>query len=273
MSRVEWTYTVESSSVLRALALLAVGAIGSVFVFAAALLTFVVAGALLAGDVVILAVIAATAVLFGRRLVVQLALASNVEGGTTSLVPARELLAASVAWAVVLATLLALGAPFRAVYGGVLVGVFVCLPVVAALTSEGYVDTDDGSVHVNDSDIPLAAVERVSTYDLGVVTVLRVHYHEGTGANVPRIHGTPPGDADRIRTALESSEAEPPATDRNPLISKTLYAFGVGSFAVAVAFAYLAATESGDAAGILVYVAMLATLFGSLFVWLGVVEG
>lgn len=270
MTRVEWTFTAETSRLLRTLALVAFGAIGGLFVVFAALALFVVAGSLLAGEFAILALLLGFGLLGARRLATHAALA-QVESGFFS---ARELVGPSVAWAVVFAAAVVLDAPVWVVFASMFLAVLVCLPVAAALRSEGSVDTEDGRFEVNNREASLAAVERVNRYDLGPVAVLRVRYHDSAGgASDPRIVSVPRGDADRIRTALESSDAEPPESDRNPTIARTLYAFAVGSFALAAAFLYFAAGESGDAVGIGVYVAAFACVFGGLFAWLGYVEG
>jgi len=270
VTRVEWTYTVETSRLLRTLAFASFGAIGGLFVAFAALALFVLAGALLAGEFAVLALLLAFGLLGARRLATHAAL-SQVEGGYLS---ARDLAGPSVAWAVVFVAALALGAPPWTAFATVSVAILVFLPVAAALRSEGFVDTEDGRFEVNNRGASLAAVDRVNRHDFGPVTVLRVRYHDGAGgASDPRIVSVPRGDADRIRAALESSDADPPESDRNPTIARTLYAFAVGSFALAAAFAYFAANESGDAVGIGVYVALFAGLFGVLFAWLGYVEG
>ncbi|MCD2199880.1 hypothetical protein LPA44_08225 [Halobacterium sp. KA-4] len=274
MTHVEWTYTAETSRLLRTLALAAFGAIGGLFVLVAALAVFVVGSSLLAGEFAILALLLAFGLLGARRLATHTALAHSENGGLHDFFSARELLVASVGWAAFLGALLALNVPSQVVYACILVAVFVCLPVAAALRSDGYVDTAEGVFEANDREVSLAVVDGVRQYDIGPVSVLRVRYHDGaTSASDPRIVTVPREDADRIRTAIESSEAEPPTNSRNPTITRTLYAFGVGSFALAAAFAYFALTASGDATIIGGYVAVFAGFFGLLFVWLGYVEG
>ncbi|MUV59865.1 hypothetical protein [Halobacterium sp. CBA1126] len=274
MTRVEWRHTAETSSFLRALALAAFGAVGGLLVLVAALAAFVVATSLLAGEFAVLAVVLAFALLGARRLATHAALARSENGGLPAFLSARELVTASVAWAAALAALLALDAPVWAVFACVLLAVFGCLPVAAALRSEGYADTEAGVFEANDSEVSLAAVDRVDRYDLGPLAVLRVRYHDGAGgASAPRIVAVPRERAARVRDALESSDATPSESDRNPAITRALYAFGVGSFALAAAFAYFAAAESGDAALVGSYVAVFAAVFGALFCWLGYVEG
>lgn len=273
MTRVEWTHTAETSRLLRALALAAFGAIAGLFGFLATFSLFVLAGSLLAGEFAVLALLLAFALLGGRRLATHAALA-RADSGSWDAFSARDLLAASVAWAGSLAGLLAAGAPVNLLFAVVIVAVFACLPVAAALRSEGYVDTKAGLFEVNNREASLSAVERVRRYDLGPVALLWVHYHDGAGgASAPRFFGLPAHQADSIETAIESSDAEPPERDRNPAIAWTLYAFAVGAFLLAAAFAYFAAGESGDAAAVGGYVALFAAFFGALFAWLGSVEG
>ena len=278
MTRVEWTYTVDTSRFLHALAVLGMGAIGSVFVFLAAGLVFVVATSLLAGEFAILGLVLAFSILFGRRLAGQAALFASDRPDVTGFLPARQLLAASVGWAVVLAALLALGVQAETAFAVLAVALFGFLPLVALLHTEGYVDTDEGVVVADrgtgsGSEATLAEVDRVRRYDLGRLALLRVRYHAGTGSSARRLLAVPAGQADAVQRALVSSDVEPPESDRNPLIAKTLYAFALGSFTVAAGFGYFAATADGDAAGIGAYVAIFASVFGLLFAWLGAVEG
>lgn len=273
MTRVEWRHTIETSRLLRVLAATALGAIGSVFVLGAGLLAFVVATSLLAGEIAVLAVIAFAGVLLARRLAVHVALVGSGDVDFSVFVSTRVLVAASVVWAVAIAAVLALDAPFVVVQVSVAVAVFVLLPAVAALRSEGYVDTKTSVLHVRNRDTDIALVDRVSRYSLGPVAVLWVRYHDGAGATAPRLFGVPATDATAIETALEASDTAPPDYDGNLLVAKTLYAFGLGASAFAVALAYFAFQRGGDAAVVGTYAALLAGLFGVLFLWLGYVEG
>lgn len=273
MTRVEWRHTVETSRFLRVLAATALGAIGSLFVLGAGLLAFVVATSLLAGEIAVLAVIAFAGVLLARRLAVHVALVGRGDVDFSVFGSTRLFVAASVAWAVVIAAFLAFDAPIVVVQVGVLVAVFVFLPVVAGLRSEGYVDTETGVLHVRNRDTDLVLVNGVSRYSLGPLTILRVRYYTGAGSTPPRLFGVPAGDAAGIESALESSDAEPPARDGNPLVAKTLYAFGVGALALAAGLVYFAFERGGDAAVVGTYAAVLAALFGAVFLWLGSVEG
>jgi hypothetical protein len=278
VTRVEWTYTAETSRLLRALAVIGLGAIGGLFVFIAVGSVFVVGVSLLDGNVAILGLVLAFTLLFGRRLAGQAALFQTDVPTVTDVLPARELAAASVGWVVVAACLAALDVGGNAVYLFVVVVVTLSLSLSALLHTEGYVDTDEGVVVADrgagsGSEATLAEVERVRRYDLGGIALLRVSYHEGTGSSARRLLTVPAGQADDVQRALVSSDADPPESDRNPLIAKTLYAFALGSFGVAAGFLYFATTESGDAVGIVSYVALIAALFGSIFAWLGYVEG
>lgn len=273
MSRVSWRHTVETSRVLRAASLAAAGAIGSVLVLGAAGAAWLVVVSLLAGEFAVLALVAATAVLFGRRLAFHAALATHTEGGFRGAFSRLELLAASVAWAVALVALAVLDAPSTALFACFVVAVFGLLPVVAALSSEGEVDTGAGELRVGGREVPLAVVDHVTRRGLGPVAVLRVHYHDGAGSpTAPRLLGVAPGDAARVRDALESGTAEPPEPSGNPVVEKTLYAFGLGALAVAAALAYYAFREGGDAGVVVGYAATLAAMFGAIFLWLGAVE-
>lgn len=273
MTRVEWTYTVETSRFLRILALAGAGALAGFFGLVAAGLVFVVGVSLLSGDFAVLALLLGATLLGARRLATSVALFDSDVPTAMDFLPARELAAACLAWAVALAALVALDIGSRAVYAVVVVVVTLCLSLAALLHSEGYVDTDEAVLDANRGEASLAAVAGVSRYDLGSAAVLRVHYHDGAGSSAPRLLTVPVAKADAVERALVSSDADPPESDRNPLIAKTLYAFALGSFGVAAAFAYFAATESGDATGVGVYVAAFVGLFGLLFAWLGYVEG
>lgn len=278
MTRVEWTYTAETSRFLRTLSVVGMGAISGIFVLVAIGAVFVVGVALFEGDFAILGLVLAFTLLFGRRLAGQAALFQTDVPNVTDVLPAWSMLASSLAWAGVIVVLLTVDVVSELVFGVIVLAVFLTLPLVALLTSEGYVDTDEGVVVADrgtgsGSESTLAEVESVRRYDLGSVALLRVRYHDGAGSSARRLLTVPLEQADDIQRALESSDADPPESDRNPLIAKTLYAFALGSFAIAAAFLYYASTESGDAAGIVVYVALIAALFGSIFAWLGYVEG
>lgn len=278
MRQVEWEHSVETSRVLRLLALAGFGAIGAVPLLGVLLALWLVATTIVAGDLEALGVILVVGVFFllfaGRRLLLHVELFRHRESGATLWLPVRELAAASAVWATLTVVIALLDAPFVVVYALFVAGIFVALPTVAALTSEGAVDTAAGELHVNQKTASLAAIDSVARYDLGPIAVLRVRYHDSAAsAASPRLLGVDRGDASRVREALESSTAEPPASDRNPLITKTLYAFGVGALAVASVLAYYAGTEGGDATVIAAYAAAFAAFFGALFVWLGRIEG
>jgi hypothetical protein len=273
VARIEWTYTIETSRLLRALALVGMGAIGSLFVLAAVGAALVVGTSLLDGNFAILGLVLAFTLLFGRRLAGQAALFNTDVPNITDVLPARELAAASVGWVVVAACLVALDVGSRVVYAVVVVVVTLSLSLSALLHSEGHVDTDEGVVDANRGEASLAAVATVSRYDLGKAVLLRVHYHDGAGASAPRLLTVPRERADAVQRALVSSDAEPPESDRNPVVAKTLYAFAVGCLALAAGAGYLAVTAGGDAAVIGWYGAVFAVVLAGLFGWLGSVEG
>ena len=268
-----WRHTVETSRLLRVASLVAMGAIGSVLVLGVAGAVGLVVASVLAGEFAVLAVLAAAAVLLGRRLAFHAALAANTEGGFLGTFSRPEVLAASVAWAVAFVALAVLDAPRAVLFASFVVAVFGLLPLVALLSSEGEVDTAVGELRVGNHEVPLAAIDGVSPYDLGPVALLRVRYHDGAGGpTAPRLLGVSAADADRVRGALESRTGAPPAPTGNPGVEKALYAFGVGALGVAAALGYYAFREGGDAAVMVGYAAAMAALFGVLFLWLGAVE-
>lgn len=272
MTRIEWTYTAKTSRLLHALVLAAFAAIGSLFLLAAALSAFVLARSLFAGEVAVLAVLAGFAVLFARRFALNLALARR-EPGLREYVSPRELAAASAAWAVLFVTAVRAGVGTRAVFGCAFVVAVGCLSVGAALRSEGWVDTETGVFEANGTETALSAVDAVSRYDVGPVSVLRVRYHgDAAGPLSARLLGVPQADASRIRDALEASEGSPPERGHNPLVAKTLFAFAIGALALAAGFAVFGVRRGGDAAVVGAYGAAFAALFGVLFLWVGVTE-
>jgi hypothetical protein len=277
VSRVEWTYTVQSSRLLRVLAVVGGGAIGSVFVLVGATLVLVVGSSLLGGEFAILGLLLAFGLLGARRLATHAALFDTETPTVTDVLPARQLVAASVAWAVVVAALLAADVQSEAVFAALVLAAVGCLLLAGLLHSEGHVDTDEGVVVVDSggggSEATLASVDDVRRYDLGDIAVLRIRYHDGTGSSVPRLLTVPGEQAAAVERALVSSDAEPPEGDRNPLVAKTLYAFAVGCLALAAAAASLAVAEGGDAAVVGWYGAVFAVVLAGLFAWLGVVEG
>jgi uncharacterized membrane protein len=110
--------------------LVAMGAIGSVLVLGAAGATALVVVSVLEGEFVVLALFAAAAVLLGRRLAFHAALADHTDGRFTGAFSRRELLAASVGWAVALVVLAVLDAPRKALFACFVVA--VCLWLGAA---------------------------------------------------------------------------------------------------------------------------------------------
>ena len=278
MTRVEWTHTAETSRLLRLLALVGFGAIGAVPLLGALLALWLVVAVVAAGDFEALGIILVFGLFFGalagRRLALHVELFRREDSGMVLWLSFRQLAAASAVWAAFVVATALLDAPVVVVYALFVVAIFVALPVVAALTSEGTVDTDTDELRVNQNEVSLAAIESVARYDLGPVAVLRVRYHDGAASvSSPRLLGVAQGDASRVREAIESSTAEPPASDRNPLVTKTLYAFGLGALALASLLGYYATRQSGDAVAFVGYAAALAALFGALFVWLGYIEG
>lgn len=277
MTRVEWTHTVETSRLLRVLALAGFGAIGAVPLLGVLLALWLVVGVVAAGDFEALGVLLAVGLFFvvlaGRRLALHVELFRREDSGMLLWLSFRQLVAASGVWAAAVVAIALLDAPFAVVYALFVVAIFVALPVVAALTSEGTVDTDAGELDVDQKEASLAAIESVARYDLGSVAVLRIRYHDGAASvSSPRLLGVERSDASRVREALESSTAEPPASDTNPLVAKTLYAFGVCALALAALLGYHAVSTSGDTAAFAVYAVALTGVFGLLFLWLGYVE-
>ena len=278
MTSVEWHHTTETSPLLRVLALVGFGAIGAVPLLGVLLALWLVAATIAAGDFEALGVLLVVGLFFGalagRRLALHVELFRREDSGMVLWLSSRQLAAASAVWAALVVATALLDVPFGAVFALFVAAIFVALPAVAALTSEGTVDTDADELRVNQNETSLAAIESVARYDLGPVVVLRIRYHDGAASvSSPRLLGVERSDAGRVREALESSTAEPPASDRNPLVTKTLYVFGLGALALAGLLGYYATRQSGDGVAFVGYAAALAALFGVLFVWLGYIEG
>jgi len=130
VTRVEWRRTAETSRLLRVASLVAMGTIGSVLVLGAAGATALAVASVLDGEFAVLALFAAAAVLLGRRLAFHAALADHTDGRFTGAFSLRELLAASVGWAVALVALAVLDAPREALFACFVVA--VCLWLGAA---------------------------------------------------------------------------------------------------------------------------------------------
>ncbi|MFB6270894.1 MAG: hypothetical protein ABEH83_13190, partial [Halobacterium sp.] len=232
------------------------------------------AGLALSGDYAFVGLLVLVLVAGGRFVAPEVALFSEAEFGLPDGLSFRCLAVSTVAWAAVFVVLAAADAPEYVLSALPFAAALVCLPAYAALASEGRVDTDAGVAHLRERDLDLDDVASVARYDLGPLTVLRLRYHEGAGyVSAPRVFGVLCGDAAAVRAALESSDAPPPAVDGNPLVAKTLHAFGAGAFALAAGFAAFAYRQGGDAAVVGAYGATFAALFGALFVWAGRQEG
>lgn len=274
MTDVEWRYSAADSRLLAALVLAGVGALAGLAVLVGAAAAWVTVALALSGDYAAVGVVALLLLAGGRFAAPEVALYASEAFGLPAGTSVRALAGAAAAWAVAVAALAVAGAPSEALAALPFAVAFVCVPVYAALASEGSVDVDAGVARLRERDLDLDDVASVSRYDLGSIAVLRVRYHEGAGfVSAPRLFGVPREDAAAVRASLDASDAPPPPVDGNPLVARTLYAFGAGAFALAAGFAVFGVRQGGDAAVIGAYGATFAALFGALFAWAGRQEG
>ncbi|CCQ35617.1 uncharacterized protein Nmlp_1413 [Natronomonas moolapensis 8.8.11] len=274
MPSTEWSYDAATSRSLRLLSHLPVAAFGGVFLPAAgASVAFVLAdpGVLRSPFVLLVALLALvggpTSLLYLWPMLAdpdQRPTRSAFSGTDRSLFTARSVVAAAVAGALAVVALVAVGAPFEAVYGLVVGCVFSPI-LVAVATTTGQLD--DGELTINRREVPLHRLTGVRSIRVRGVVVLWLFYAPRSGLFVPRAAAVP-ADAGvgAIRGALEAGieadpELEPP--------DRAVQAVGVVMGALFLAFgaaAYVALDE--PAVGL--YVAAVAGGMGAFLCLLGI---
>ena len=169
---------------------------------------------------------------------------------------------AAVLGAVVIVAAFAAGPPL-------LWAAFLVIPFVAfagrALASDGAFDPQAGTLAYADSEIDLDDVTGVKRTDVTDYAVVRLSHDAGLGT--PGLLVLPRTAADAVVPALErAAESADPAESGSLALTATLVALGLGSLAGAAGLASVARTA--DQPAILHWAALLAGLFGVLFLWI-----
>ena len=274
MPSTEWSYDAAASRSLRLLSHLPVAAVGGVFLPAAgASVAFVIAdpGVLRSPFVLLVALLALVggpmSLLYLWPMLAdpdQRPTRSAFSGTDGSPFTARSVGAAALAGALAVLALVAVGVPFRVVYGLVVGCVFSPI-LVAAATTEGTLD--DGRLTIDRREVPLDRVAGVRSIRVRGVVVLWLSYVPRSGLFVPRLAVLPAdADAESVLAALEAGiradpELEPP--DR----AVQAVAIGMGAlFLASGAVAYVAVDE--PVVGL--YVAAVVGGLGAFLCLLGV---
>jgi hypothetical protein len=221
----EWSYDAATSRSLRLLSHLPVAAFGGVFLPAAgASVAFVLAdpGVLRSPFVLLVALLALVggpmSLLYLWPMLAdpdQRPTRSAFSGADGSPFTARSVGAATLAGALAVVGLVAVGVPFGVVYALVVTSVFSPI-LVAVATTEGTLD--DGTLTINRREVPLDRVAGVRSIRVRGFVVLWLSYAPRSGLFVPRL-AVLPADADvgAVRGALEAgirADPELEAPDR-----------------------------------------------------------
>ena len=250
MPSTEWSYDAAASRSLRLLSHLPVAAFGGVFLPAAvASVAFVIAdpGVLRSPFVLLVALLALVggpmSLLYLWPMLAdpdQRPTRSAFSGTDKSPFTARSVGAAVVAGALAVVGLVAVGVPFRVVYGLVVASVFSPI-LVAVATTEGMLE--EGTLTIDRREVPLERVKGVRSICVGGLVVLWLSYARRSGLFVPRLAVLPAADVETVLAALEAGiEADPDLEPPDRAVQAV--AVGMGTlFLASGAGAYVAVDE------------------------------
>ena len=250
MPSIEWSHDAATSRSLRLLSHLPVAAFGGVFLPAAvASVAFVLAdpGVLRSPFVLLVALLALVggpaSLLYLWPMLAdpdQRPTRSAFSGTDKSPFTARSVGAAVVAGALAVVALVAVGVPFRVVYGLVVASVFSPI-LVAVATTEGMLE--EGTLTIDRREVPLERVKGVRSIRVGGLVVLWLSYARRSGLFVPRLAVLPAADVEAVLAALEAGiEADPDLESPDRAVQAV--AVGMGTlFLASGAGAYVAVDE------------------------------
>ncbi|NHN59314.1 MULTISPECIES: hypothetical protein [Halorussus] len=271
---VEWSHTVAESRLLRALAGASFGVLAAMALAAGVAAVAFTAGSFLSGRYGIAVALLFALLFTAARIAPQI---TAFRTGTSDRLALLHGALHDSGW-LGLAAATAFGA--GVVWLGVRLGdiefflvVFgtIAVPMVAvsALTSEGELRSDAETLTYCGTDIDLSALDGVRRVGLGGLVVYRLSYVAGAMTpTTPRFLVVPAGVDDALRAALDAGvAADPPESDpTNPAIRATLAVFGVGLLAFAGLLLTVDPTGPTPRGGaVLVYAALMAGLFGAIF--------
>lgn len=273
-----WTHTHEESTFLRALAALPVAVVGTGVVAVTVLAVGVLVALFVGGRYALgAALLLALAVMSARVAPHRLARTGDGRSFVSRLREFRpRALAAALA---VGAAVWAVGAALGRVGFVAVVAATVLFPLTlrAALSSEGEVDSEAGTLTYCGTDVDLATLDRVRRLAVGGYVVYRLSFVGGAAT-----FGTPrwlviPGRADpAVRAALDRGAAADPGGVHSSNRTVRLAAGALGLFFLAFAgFLLTVAPSTGHprGEGALWYAAFVTGGFGALFVGIGLRGG
>lgn len=261
---VNWELDVTDSPLLQTLAYVGPSIFGGITILAGGLLLWLVVSAVLDGDPaqVVGIVAAAVLALLSRRYVLALV-------GTDLIDPfwnrysRRGLVIGSVCGALVLlgSTQLHPAALFV-----VFIASWVPVIIVAAFPTSGHADLTMGTLVVNDTEVPLKAVNAFRTLSVGAVAVCWLSYTRGV-PTASRIIILPSSYLDvvseLIDTGPDSSNREHSTIDRTERLIAGLFGLGMGGIGP-ILWLIL---PPGDGQIVALYAGAMFGLFGILLLW------
>lgn len=261
---VSWELDVMDSPLLQTLAYVGPSIFGGIAILAGGLLLYLVGSALLDGNfaraigVVVFAILA----LLARRYFPAL-LATNLIDPLWSRFSLRGFIIGSVVGALVLLGSAQLHpvAPFA-----VFIASWVPVILTAGFPTSGYVDRPGKTLVVDDTEVPLDAVNAFRTVSVGTFAVCWLSYTRGV-PTAPRIICLPSRYLDIVSNLLEedfgTSSGERSTTDRTERLITVL--FGLGMVAIGPVLWLLLPPGNGQVVAL--YAGAMFGLFGMVLLW------
>jgi hypothetical protein len=268
--RVSWSHGPADSAVARAFCYLQIGVLGGMALVFAGAVAGLYALTILSGNYRLLALLVLLTLVGGPASLLYL-LPLIADPDQRPPIPEewaefRRLNIVGAAVAAVLGAVVIIGA--FAAGPPVLWAAFLALPFVAfagrSLASDGAFDPRAGTLTYADREVDLDDVTGVNRTDVAGYAVVRLAHDAGLGT--PGLLVLPESVADAVVPALDrAAESADPAESGSLALTATLVAFGLGSLAGAAGLASLAG--SVDQPAMLYWAALVAGLFGGLFLW------
>lgn len=261
---VTWELDVTDSPILQTLAYVGPSIFGGIAILAGGLLLWLVVSALLDGNLAQAVGYVGFAVLalLARRYLPAL-LATDLIDPLWNRYSRRGLIIGSVVGALVLLTSAQLHpvAPFA-----VFIASWVPVILTAAFPTSGYVDRTEGTLVVDDTEVPLGAVSAFRTLSMGTFTVGWLSYTRGV-PTAPRIVKLPSDYLDVVSALIETepdtSKREHSSVDRTERLIFALFGLGM----VALGPVLWLILPPGDGQVVALYAGAMFGLFGMMLLW------
>ncbi|SDY85765.1 hypothetical protein SAMN05216564_11219 [Halopenitus persicus] len=261
---IKWEFDVTDSLLLQTLAYVSPSIFGGVAILAGGLLLWLVGSALLDGDLAraVGVVTFAALALLSRRYLPAL-LDTNVTDSLWNRYSWRGLAIGSVVGALVLlgSTQLHPMAPFA-----VFMASWVPVVLTAAFPTSGYADRAEGTLVIDDTEVPLEAVSAFRVVSIDTFVLCWLSYTRGV-PTAPRIIVLPSSCLDvvsnLIETAPDASKREHSTIDRTERLIVGL--FGLGLIAVGPLLWLI--VPPGDGQVVALYAGAMFGLFGLILLW------